>query len=76
MIKPREFKKKYPENYQVSANEWMPQIRPERVINKTTWQCCDCGLVHNVVFELITSSLSCKMTRNKKMTKEARKNVK
>ncbi len=52
--------KKYPKSYQPNASEWVPHL------TKMQWQCCDCGLVHNVEFRL--KMLDVKMTRNKKET--------
>jgi len=57
--------KKYPKHYSPKANEWVPHTP------KIQWQCCDCGLVHNVEFKI--KLLDVKMTRNKKETLKARK---
>jgi hypothetical protein len=56
--------KKYPKHYSPKPNEWVPHL------SKMEWQCCDCGLVHNVTFRLY--SLEVKMTRNNKETKKVR----
>ncbi len=55
---------KYPKNYHASSNEWIPHK------TKMQWQCCDCGLVHNVYFRLL--HLEVKMTRNNKETQIVR----
>lgn len=57
--------KKYPKHYAPEPNEWVPHLP------KMQWQCCDCGLVHNVEFKL--KSLEVKMTRNKRETSKNRK---
>lgn len=57
--------KKYPKHYKASPNEWIPHA------TKMEWQCCDCGLVHNVRFRI--KILEVKMTRNEKETKKNRK---
>lgn len=59
--------KKYPKHYAPESGEWVPHLP------KMQWQCCDCGLVHDVQFRIKT--LEVKMTRNKKETKKVRKNV-
>lgn len=56
--------KKYPKHYSPEPNEWVPHKI------KMQWQCCDCGLVHNVDFRL--NLLDVKMTRNFKETKKVR----
>lgn len=56
--------KKYPNHYRPEPNEWVPHTP------KMEWQCCDCGLVHNVYFRL--KILEVKMTRNNKETNKAR----
>lgn len=59
--------KKYKKHHHAEPNEWIP--------HKATmqWQCCDCGLVHNVWFRIGASGiLEVKMTRNQKETKKAR----
>jgi Zn-finger protein len=63
---------KYPKHYKANPNEWIPQKQ------KMEWQCCDCGLVHNVWFKVKEFKdkkirLFVKMTRNKKQTSKARK---
>jgi len=58
--------KKYPKHYAPDPSEWVPHK------TKMQWQCCDCGLVHNVEFRL--EVLGVRMTRNKKETRKARKN--
>ncbi len=55
---------KYPKHYAPKASEWVPHT------TKMQWQCCDCGLVHNVTFQLLR--LNVKMTRNMKETKKVR----
>lgn len=61
---------KYPKHYAPDSNEWVPHKA------KMEWQCCDCGLVHNVWFRLGKyGQLEVKMTRNFKETKKVRKNV-
>lgn len=57
--------KKYPKHYIATANEWIPH----KV--KMEWQCCDCGLVHDVEFEL--EMLNVRMRRNEAETKKVRK---
>lgn len=56
---------KYPKHYSPKPNEWVPHT------TKMEWQCCDCGLVHNVIFRL--NMLDVKMTRNIKETIKSRK---
>lgn len=57
--------KKYSKHYSPKPMEWVPHT------TKMQWQCCDCGLVHNVNFRLKTLDVS--MTRNEKETIKARK---
>lgn len=57
--------KKYPKHYAPNPKEWVPHLP------KMQWQCCDCGLVHNVEFKIRT--LDVRMTRNLKETKITRR---
>jgi len=57
-------RKKYPKHYSPKPYEWVPHT------TKMEWQCCDCGLVHNVDFKL--KILEVRMSRNNKETKKAR----
>jgi hypothetical protein len=59
--------KKYSRNYYASSGEWIPHRA------KMEWQCCDCGLVHNVWFRIGEfGNLEVKMTLNNKLTKLVR----
>lgn len=58
-------KRKYPKHYSPKPNEWVPHSV------KMQWQCCDCGLVHNVTFRL--KILEVKMSRNARETRKVRK---
>ena len=60
--------KLYDKHHQASAGEWIPHKR------KMEWQCCDCGLVHDVYFKLGVGKrfIWVKMYRNSKATKIAR----
>ena len=59
--------KKYKKHYKAKSGEWIPQRA------KMEWQCCDCGLVHNVWFRIgRLGFLEVKMTRNKEETLKAR----
>lgn len=63
--------KKYPKHYVLYSKEWVPHRQ------KMEWQCCDCGLVHNVWFRIgKLGLLEVKMTRNNKETIKARKQYK
>lgn len=62
-------RKKYPKNYLATAGEWIPHKR------KMEWQCCDCGLVHDVHFKILRGEIWVKMFINKKETAKARKKV-
>lgn len=63
--------KKYPKHYKATPNEWIPHKA------KMEWQCCDCGLVHNVWFRIgKIGFLEVKMTRNQKETLKNRSNYK
>ena len=54
--------------YTAKPNEWIFCRK------KVLWQCCDCGLVHNVFFKLTDlAQIAVYMTRNKKETDLARK---
>lgn len=54
-------------HYKPEPNEWVPHKASMQ------WQCCDCGLVHNVWFRIGKDGiLEVKMTRNIKETKKAR----
>jgi hypothetical protein len=59
--------KKYPKHYAPESGEWVPHN------SKMEWQCCDCGLVHNVWFRISKDGmLEVKMTINAKKTKKTR----
>lgn len=57
--------KKYPKHYAPKPKEWVPHSP------KMQWQCCDCGLVHNVEFRI--GILEVRMTVNRKETAKARR---
>jgi len=59
--------KKYNKHHHATSGEWMPHKK------NMEWQCCDCGLVHNVSFRIgELGILEVKMTRNKTETDKAR----
>lgn len=59
---------KFSKHVRPEPGEWVPHRA------KMEWQCCDCGLVHNVWFRISDLGLfEVKMTRNIKETKKARK---
>lgn len=61
--------KKYPKHYAPKPKEWVPHKA------KMEWQCCDCGLVHNVEFRIGKGGqLEVMMTRDLEETRKARKN--
>jgi hypothetical protein len=70
--------KKYPRNYHASPKEWIPHgayLKVElKQVKRMEWQCCDCGLVHNVWYRIGENGLlEVKMTRNNKETNKNRK---
>jgi hypothetical protein len=61
--------KKYPKHYAPKPSEWVPHR------SKMQWQCCDCGLVHNVYFRIKQFDehyIDVKMTRNVRETNKVR----
>jgi len=60
--------KKYPKHYAPEEGEWVPHRQ------HMTWQCCDCGLVHDVSFRIgELGNLEVSMFRNEKETRKARR---
>ena len=57
--------RKYPKHYAPESGEWVPHAV------KMQWQCCDCGLVHDVEFRL--KLLEVRMRRNRRATAQVRK---
>ena len=59
-------RKRYALDHHALPGEWIPHKR------KMQWECCDCGLVHDVTFKVLRNEIWVRMFRNSKETRNAR----